>query len=57
MVKRLICTQKLWIQWSINDGGERTQTEYEGGKGKGASKKDDFSLMCTWVQGEGELKN
>ena len=28
-----------------------------GRKGKGASNKEDFSLMCTRVQDEGELKN
>ena len=57
MMKRLICTQKLWIQWSIDDSGERTPTEYGGRKDKGASNKEDFSLMCTRVQDEGELKN
>ena len=46
-----------WIQWCIDDSGERTPTEYGGGKDKGASNKEDFSLMCTRVQDEGELKN
>ena len=57
MMKRLICTQKLWIQWSIDDSGERTPTEYGGRKGKGPKNKEDDSLMYTWMEDYGELKN